>query len=169
MSRLPLSLSALSVLVAVVLWYLATVLEGNGVAEPRAGGANGVPEFGRQREESPVMGGAAALRCRQAESRMQALVDASQYCRRDEDCTIFDYGYPIECLTSVAKTEITALRLEYRQYERNCEFRVYYDCPSEPLERQPVCREGRCAVELRPLDDYLRDETLRHLGIDEQR
>ena len=100
---------------------------------------------------------------------MQALVEESRSCLRDEDCTIFDYGYPIQCLTSVAKSEITALRLEYRDYEKDCEHRVYYDCPSEPLEREPVCRNGRCEVELRTLDEYLRDETLQHLGIEEQR
>ena len=165
MNKLPLSTAAVSALIAIVLWYLAISLEGDArwvEPTPRSGDA---ASFGRQTGDSPVRGGAAALRCQNAERRMQDLVEQSRMCRSDDDCTIFDYGYPIQCLTSVATTEITALRIEYREYEADCEFRVYYDCPSEPLERHPVCRNDRCEVELRA-PDYLRDETLHHLGID---
>jgi hypothetical protein len=157
---------AISVVLAVVLWYVATLLEGDERWQPPAAETGGVASFARQTDDSPVRGGAAALRCQEAERRMQDLVQQSQMCRSDDDCTIFDYGYPIQCLTSVAKSEISALRIEYREYEANCEFRVYYDCPSDPLERHPVCRNNRCEVELRTLD-YLRDQTLQHLGIDE--
>lgn len=164
MNKLPLSTALLSVIVAVALWYVATLLEGD--RDLDTGGATDMPAFGREATDSPLRGGAAALRCQQSEQRMQDLVDDARYCVRDDDCTIFDYGYPIQCLTSVSKSEITHLRLEYREYEQNCEFRVYYDCPSEPLERTAVCRNNRCEVELRTLDD-LRDQTLQHLGIDE--
>ncbi|MDZ7644207.1 MAG: hypothetical protein U5K76_08370 [Woeseiaceae bacterium] len=103
---------------------------------------------------------------RSQERKIQALVADSRSCETDDDCTIFDYGYPIQCLTSVAKSEITRLRLQYREYEADCEFRVYYDCPSEPMERKPVCRNNRCEVELQT-HDLLRDETFEYLGIDE--
>lgn len=165
MNRLPLSTAAISVLVAVILWYIATSLEDDTrwlEAAPKSGDVAG---FGRQADDSPLHGGAAALRCQNAERSMQNLVEQSRMCRSDDDCTIFDYGYPIQCLTAVASAEISALRIEYRNYEANCEFRVYYDCPSEPLERHPVCRNNRCEVELRA-PDFLRDETLHHLGID---
>ena len=164
-NKLPFSTAAISVVAAVGLWLIATVLEDDSRWQPPAGDTGSVAGFGRQAADSPIRGGAAALRCQEAERSMQELVQQSQMCVSDDDCTIFDYGYPIQCLTSVAKSEITALRIKYRDYEANCEFRVYYDCPSEPLERHPVCRNNRCEVVLRTLD-YLRDETLQHLGID---
>jgi hypothetical protein len=102
--------------------------------------------------------------CGETEEALRALVDESQSCSVDDDCTIFDFGYPIQCLTSVAKSQITALRLEYRKYEQSCDYRVYYDCPSEPLERYPVCRNNHCTVELRTID-LLREETLDHIGV----
>jgi hypothetical protein len=68
-------------------------------------------------------------------------------------------------MTSVAMTEITALRLKYREYEAHCRFRVYYDCPTDGIERIAVCRNNQCAVELETID-ALRDETLHHIGIE---
>ena len=91
-------------------------------------------------------------------------VEEARYCTTDDDCTLFDYGYPIQCMTSVARSEITALRLQYRRYEESCEYRVYYDCPSGSLERQAVCRQNRCGVKLADIDP-LKDATLQHLGI----
>lgn len=165
MNKLPFSTAVISVVAAVGLWLLATMLEDESRWQAPAVDPKSIAGFGRQTEDSPVRGGAAALRCQESERKMQALVQQSQMCASDDDCTIFDYGYPIQCLTSVAKSEISALRIEYRHYEANCEFRVYYDCPSEPLERHPVCRNNRCEVVLRTLD-YLRDKTLQHLGIE---
>lgn len=167
MHRLPLSVTALSVIVAVVLWYFATLLEGERAAVD-APDAAAVPAFGRQQQESGLRAGRAAERCQQTEQRLQALVDESRYCATDDDCTIFDFGYPIQCLTSVAKSEITPLRHAFSEYHESCEFRVYYDCPSAPLERRPVCRRQRCEVVLDSLDD-LRNETLEHLGIEGER
>ena len=67
-------------------------------------------------------------------------------------------------MTSVAKSEITGLRLEYRRYEQSCDFRVYFDCPAEPMERRAVCQEYRCSVSLQTID-ILEEETLEYLGI----
>lgn len=162
MNKLPLPIALLSAVIAVVLWYVATLLEGDaGLVEPETPEVQ--PAFGRTTRETPVVGGRAELDCRQAEERMQALVDDARHCEVDADCTIFDYGYPIQCLTSVARSEITAIRLEYREYEKSCEYRVYYDCPSEPLERQAVCRNNRCEVQLGTLDG-LKEQTLEHIG-----
>ena len=88
----------------------------------------------------------------------------SQYCQTDEDCTLFDFGYPIQCLTSVSKSEITALRTAYRRYEDSCAYRVYYDCPSGDMEREAVCRSNRCEVDLVSMEPP-EAETLRHLGL----
>lgn len=165
MNKLPLPVLVLSVALAVVLWYIATLLEGDryGVVDPPA--ITTPPDFGRQQADSPVHGGAAALRCDRSEQNIQQQVDASRYCESDDECTIFDFGYPIQCLTSVAKSEITELRRAFDSYQQDCTFRVYYDCPAEPLEREAVCRNNRCEVELRTLDQ-LREQTLRHLGIE---
>lgn len=103
--------------------------------------------------------------CDVAENDMRQAVAESLSCNTDDDCTLFDYGYPIQCMTSVALTEITALRLQYREYEKSCRFRVYYDCPTDGVERIAVCRNNQCAVELGSID-ALRDETLHHIGIE---
>jgi hypothetical protein len=116
------------------------------------------------RPDTPVRVATDALSCSQAEMALQDKVSNAQYCSRDDDCTLFDYGYPIQCLTSVAKSEITALRLEYRNYESSCAYRVYYDCPSGDMRRQATCRNNRCDVELVSIDP-LQDATLQHLGI----
>jgi len=165
MNKLPLPIAVLSVAVAVVLWYVATLLEGDAQRLDDSHTPELPQAFGGAVGDTPVLGGSAALDCRRAERNMQAAVDDARHCNVDEDCTVFDYGYPIECMTSVAKSDITALRLEYRKYEKSCQYRVYYDCPSEPLEREAVCRNHRCEVELRTLDP-LKDETLHHIGID---
>lgn len=168
MKRLPYATALISIAIAVPLWLLATWLDsdtpwpakelapGNEIAR------NGV------RPDSPVahtMPNAAD--CVRTEDTLRARIDDSQYCTNDDDCTLFDYGYPIQCLTSVAKGEITALRLEYRNYEQNCEYRVYYDCPTGEMERRPVCHEHRCAVELQS-NEILEKETRDYLGIDKQ-
>lgn len=165
MNKLSMPVLLISVVLAVVLWYVATLLEGDRYAALKPPAASPPPQFGRQQSDSPVHGGAAALRCERSEQGIQRQVDASRYCSTDDDCTIFDFGYPIQCLTSVAKSEITHLRLAFENYQKDCAFRVYYDCPAEPLEREAVCRNNRCEVELRTLDQ-LREMTLRHLGID---
>jgi hypothetical protein len=107
------------------------------------------------------------MSCEQAEAGMVAMVDEARYCTTDDDCTLFDYGYPIQCLTSVNRAQITALRQEYRRYEASCSYRVYYDCPSGEMQREAVCRNNRCAVDL-VTDELLKDQTLRHLGIQDR-
>ena len=163
MKNLTSSTTAVSIVIAASLFVVASWIEGDRpVPEP----PESAPTFLREvRPDSAIRDELAMQSCREAETSLKETQEASQYCEVDADCTIFDYGYPIQCLTSVAQTEISALRLEYRNYEQSCSYRVYYDCPSEPLERHPVCRNNRCAVELRTLD-LLRDQTLEHLGID---
>ena len=108
------------------------------------------------------------LSCEKTENSLRDRIESARNCTVDSDCTLFDFGYPIDCMTSVAKSEITALRVEYRKYEQSCEFRVFFDCPAEPMKRRAVCQENRCSVSLQSVDS-LRDETLEHLGIGRSR
>lgn len=117
-----------------------------------------------RRPDTPVRVATDVVSCSQVEATLRSQVEGAQYCSSDDDCTLFDYGYPIQCLTSVAISEISALRLEYREYEKSCAYRVYYDCPSGEMERQAVCRDNRCKVDLISIDP-LKDATLQHLGI----
>jgi len=153
-----------SVVVAVGLWLVATLLEGDDRWLP----ADPVPSLDSRvsgpRPDSPLRTNTDSMSCQRVETDLIERVDAAQYCAADDDCTLFDFGYPIQCMTSVAKAEITALRLAYRDYEQSCAYRVYYDCPSGSMERQAVCRNNRCKVELSS-NEPLKDETLRHLGI----
>lgn len=167
MNRLPYATALVSVSLAVVLWLIATWLESDShwlVTEPAAGTPDAANEV---RPDTPLRTGPSAASCQRAEDALRAKVEDSQYCSNDDDCTLFDYGYPIQCLTSVAKIEITALRLEYRNYERSCEHRVYYDCPTGPMERRAVCRSNRCTVELESTE-ILEKETLDYLGLEPQ-
>jgi hypothetical protein len=104
------------------------------------------------------------LSCEETENSLRDRIGTARYCTTDGDCTLFDYGYPIDCMMSVAKSEITALRIEYRKYEQSCKYRVYFDCPAEPMVRRAVCQENRCSVSLQTIDN-LEDETLKYLGI----
>ena len=165
MKYLTSSTTSIAVVIAVVLFTVATWLEGD-PPPPEPVAPENTPTMSREvRPDTAVRDDRDSLSCRAAEEALRTRVEASQSCTVDEDCIIFDYGYPIQCLTSVAQREVTALRLEYRNYEQSCTHRVYYDCPSEPMERRPVCRNNRCVVELRTLD-LLKDQTLEYLGID---
>ena len=149
-------------MIAVILFSVATWIEGE--RPPPALPEREVTFDTTVRPDSAIRDDVAEQSCREAETGLIARVDAAQSCEVDADCIIFDYGYPVQCLTSVASSEISALRIEYRNYEQSCSFRVYYDCPSDPLERVPVCRNSRCAVELRTLD-ILKDRTYDHIGV----
>ena len=157
--------AALSIILAVILWGLATWLEGakNG---PKTPAVEAVQAFADEvTADSRLRSDGVLQSCREAENTIRRFVDASQNCEVDDDCTIFDYGYPIQCLTSIAKSEITTLRHEYDKYQQSCEYRVYYDCPSEPLQRKAVCRSSHCIVELQTVE-LLRDATLNHIGVE---
>ncbi len=155
----------ISILVAIVLWGLATWFEGER-SQPELPSVDAKRAFGNEvSPDTDLRTDGMIQSCMDAEANVLKLVEESQYCENNEECTIFDYGYPIQCLTSVATSAITSLRLEYRKYEQSCEYRVYYDCPAEPLQRRPVCRDNRCAVELHTLD-LLKDATLDHIGVD---
>ena len=138
----------LSAVVAVALWLLATL--GDLLLRPppprsvpAAGEAVGASE-----DRTRASAQAIPASCPDVEDNLETLVSESRACRTDDDCTLFDYGYPIDCMTSVAKTAIPALRTAYRQYDDSCEHRLFYDCPTEPFVRVPVCRNQRCTVEL---------------------
>ena len=154
----------ISAVAAVLLWLIATWFEDDARWLPTA--SESTPELVAApiRSDTPVRVNTDALSCQQTEEDMVGRVAESQYCTTDDDCTLFDYGYPIQCLTSVSKSEITALRLAYRRYEENCAYRVYYDCPSGDMQREAVCRNNRCEVDLVSIEPP-EAETLRHLGI----
>lgn len=165
MKQVPYATALFSVLAALVLWWVANLFEDDSRWMELAD--RSAPELPTQqrRTDSTVKIHTSVASCEQAEETLRQRVGNAQYCASDDDCTLFDYGYPIQCLTSVAKSEITALRLEYRNYEQSCAYRVYYDCPSGPAEREAVCRENRCEVDLVTID-LLKDETLQYLGIE---
>ena len=154
----------ISVVLAVLLWFAATLFEEDARWLPEVPEQAFETTMASPRQDTPVRLNTDELSCESAEANMVEMVSSAQYCATDDDCTLFDYGYPIQCMTSVAKSEISMLRLEYRRYEASCAYRVYYDCPTGPMEREAVCRNNRCEVEL-VTDEVLQDQTLRHLGI----
>lgn len=167
MNRLPFATAVISLTLAIGLWLIATWLEG----DSQWLAFDSVSDTGvstvEVRPDTPIQVSSDIADCEQAEDALRARVDEARYCSTDDDCTLFDYGYPIECLTSVAKNDITALRLEYRVYEQSCPYRVYYDCPTGDMERQAVCRSNRCAVELKSTE-VLEERTLDYLGIEQR-
>jgi len=165
MNRLPYATALISISLAIILWFIATRLEDDSRWLTMQEGAQPDLTMQQPRKDTPVQTTESVANCAQAEDVLRRKVESARYCSTDDDCTVADYGYPIQCLTSVAKSEISALRLEYRNYEKNCAFRVYYDCPSGQAERQAVCRNNRCEVDL-VTNDLLQDETLEYLGIE---
>ena len=165
MNRLPYATALISISLAVILWFIATRFEDESRWLTMQEGTP--PDLTMQQpgKDTPVQTTQNITNCEQAEDDLRGKVESAQSCTIDDDCTVADYGYPIQCLTSVAKSEITSLRLEYRNYEKNCAFRVYYDCPSGQARRQAVCRNNRCEVDL-VTTDLLEDETLEYLGIE---
>jgi hypothetical protein len=154
----------LSVAVAVVLWLLATVIEYRlQVSEPVAPTA--VEPLEDERADDFPAGDAAnaPMSCEASEERLNLVIDGARSCEVDDDCTLFDYGYPLDCMTSIAKSEIPLLREEYRKYDESCEYRVFYDCPTDPYVRLALCRNNRCIVELDRRDD-LQDSTLEQMN-----
>lgn len=165
MHRLPYATTIVSVVIAVALWLAATWLEDE--SRWSIGESSGEAPISTEqvRPDTPVRAGTDAASCEQAEAKLRASVDSAQYCATDDDCTLFDYGYPIQCMTSVAKEDIGALRAEYSNYERSCEYRVYYDCPTGRMQRHAVCQSNRCTVELRSTEG-LEEETLDYLRLE---
>jgi hypothetical protein len=165
MNRLPYATALISISLAIILWLIATRFEDESRWSLTRDGAQPALVMEKPRSDTPVQTLENTVNCELAEDALRRTVDSARYCSVDDDCTVADYGYPIECLTSVAKSEITALRLEYRNYEMNCAYRVYYDCPSGAAERRAVCRNQRCEVDL-VTNDLLQDKTLEYLGIE---
>jgi len=153
-----------SVAAAVILWMVATWFEDDSRWLPADSNNQVLTQPQSPRPDTPVKTATDVLSCEQSETLLNEDVAAARYCSTDEDCTLFDYGYPIQCMTSVSKEQITALRQAYRRYENSCSYRVYYDCPTGEMARMPVCQNNQCEVELRS-SDPLQDATLQHLGI----
>ena len=158
------SITLLSVALAVLLWLAATWFEDDSRWLPKDTSQQTDLSLDMPRPDTPLRANTNELSCQQVEAGLMQDVAVSQYCSANEDCTLFDYGFPIQCMTSVSKQKVTALRMGYRNYEQSCAYRVYYDCPSGNMERRAVCRSNRCEVELVTIDP-LKDATLKHLGI----
>ncbi|MEE3236811.1 MAG: hypothetical protein VX236_05810 [Pseudomonadota bacterium] len=154
----------LSIALAVLLWLAATWFEDDSRWLPKDTSQQTGLSLEMPRPDTPLRANTNELSCQQVEAELMQDLAASQYCSTNEDCTLFDYGFPIQCMTSVSKQKITALRMAYQNYEQSCAYRVYYDCPSGNMERRAVCRSNRCEVELVTIDP-LKDATLKHLGI----
>lgn len=154
----------IAVILAVLLWLAATLMEDDSRWLPAAPPDAVDTTLAMPRSDTPLRLNTDALSCGQVEADLTQQVEEARHCATDDDCTLFDFGYPIQCMTSVSKDEITALRLAYRNYEQSCAYRVYYDCPSGEFERQAVCRNSRCSVDLVG-SEPLQDETLHHIGI----
>ena len=167
MQRSTFTTASISIVVAVTLFLVASWFEDDSRWLPDEPPNALSTTADTPRDDSPLRTTNIAGGCDRAEAMLIEKVDEAQSCSSDDECTLFDYGYPIQCLTSVSKLHITALRLQYRQYEDSCPFRVYYDCPTGSMERVPVCRNKRCAVDL-VTPEILQDETLDHLGIRER-
>lgn len=145
MQKSTINILRLSAVVALGLWLLATLGEMM-LRPPPPPPAPAVPEESveQRRGEAPAL----PASCPAVEDNLESLVAESRDCETDDDCTLFDYGYPIDCMTSVAKSAIPGLRTAYKQYDESCEHRLFYDCPTDPFVRVPVCRNKRCSVEL---------------------
>jgi len=159
-------IGVLSLVAAVLLWLIATWFEDDSRWQISNSGPTVAADLSAPRTDTPVRTATDVMSCQQSEASLKDSVEGARFCSTDNDCTLFDYGYPIQCMTSVSKSEITSLRMQYRDYEKSCAYRVYYDCPSGEMERMPICRNNRCEVELMTLDP-LQDETLQHLGLKE--
>lgn len=155
-----------SVVLAVPLWLIATWFEDDSRWMPPEPPPKVDTELQSSRDYTPVRARTDILSCEQTEARLKARVEGARSCSTSADCTLFDFGYPIQCMTSVSKSAISALRLDYQNYEQSCTYRVYYDCPSGDMERTPVCKDNLCAVELTTIDP-LQDATLQYLGIED--
>jgi hypothetical protein len=157
----------LSAVIAVVLWMMATAVEmhlqRNAALQRILTEPSNEPKTGTGKVIEPD-----SSSCQDIELRLRRTIDDARFCSTDDDCTLFDYGYPIDCMTSVAKSQISLLREEYSHYDEKCRYRVFYDCPTEPYVRLALCRNNRCVVEL-DRNDALQDSTLDLPGEDEPR
>jgi hypothetical protein len=162
MNRLPLAIAALTALLAVVLWFIATMLERKADEQILAAHMEQQSSHSMRTEsgqDGDLEVATTDSDCTAVENDLRIVIEGSKSCRRDSDCAVFDYGYPIECMTSVARSEISSLRESFKTYHESCEYRVYYDCPTGEAQRQAVCRERQCEIELVDVD-ALTEETI---------
>ena len=165
MDRLPLAVTLVSIAIAFVLWFIAYSLESDSRWMPDGFNNQDQLDWMRPAVDTPVRTNEQTESCLQTEDNLRTSVEVARLCTSNSDCTLFDYGYPIQCMTSVSKSKITALRLAYRNYEQQCAYRVYYDCPTGDMDRTPVCENNLCTVKLSG-NEVLTEETLDYLGID---
>lgn len=144
MQKSTINVLRVSVVVAIGLWLVATLGEMVLRPPPPPESAFAGPKANVEQPQPAAL----PPSCPAVEDNLEVLVAESLACRTDDDCTLFDYGYPIDCMTSVAKDAVPGLRRAYKQYDESCEHRLFYDCPTEPFVRVPVCRSNRCTVEL---------------------
>ena len=128
----------ISVVAAVILWLVATWFEDDARWLPAEPSAQVDTQWQSRRPDTPVKTSTDVLSCEQSEMRLNENVAAARYCSNDDECTLFDYGYPNQCMTSVSKEQITALRIAYRSYENSCSYRVYYDGPFSSSSMKPA-------------------------------
>lgn len=156
MNRLPATSIIVSAVLALTMWMFITWFQQPPMIQMPTAPTPAVTGIVPEVYEVPA--------CDDVEAEMRKLVQNSRGCNENSDCAIFDYGYPIECLTSVAKRSIPSLRREFRRYHASCEYRVYYDCPTGDMQRIAVCRQNRCEIDLVTIDS-LQDATLDYLQI----
>ena len=99
MNRLPYATALISVTVAVALWIIATWLEGDPPWIVPGPDAETGPVAANVRPDTPVQTVPEVSGCELAEDALRVKVDRARYCSTDDDCTLFDYGYPIQSLT----------------------------------------------------------------------
>ena len=165
MNKLPLATAALAAVAALALWLLALYLEDDSHWVPPVASSSQVSGEGAGRITPDSAVAIDVPACEVVEDRLRSTVAESRACVSDRDCAVFDYGYPIDCMTSVARAEISTLRQEFSEYHASCEYRVYFDCPTGAAQRHAVCREQQCTIDLVTIDS-LQDDTLDHLGLD---
>jgi len=161
MNRLPLATALLSAALAAALWFIASWLQPD-AQWPLPDRSAGISAPGETMPARQMAIPDEAENCETVENELRETLGRSKSCSADADCAIFDYGYPIECLTSVARSQIPSLRKEFQRYHQSCEYRVYFDCPTGEMRREPVCRSNQCTVEL-VAPDSLTEDTLKHL------
>jgi hypothetical protein len=167
MNRMPVNTTLLAVVIATLLFLVANYFDDKSRWMPKEPAPRAAMNPVRlPGPDEPISTIDSTGICDRAERELLQTVDNSRLCSSDDDCTLVDFGYPIQCMTSVAKDDITTLRLHFKNYESSCRFRVYYDCPTEGAERLAVCRNHQCTVELETIES-LRDQTLDFLGIDQ--
>ena len=92
----------LSIALAVLLWLVATWFEDDSRWLPKDTSQQTGLLLEMPRPDTLLRVNTNELSCQQVEAELMQDLAASQYCSTNEDCTLFDYGFPIQCMTSVS-------------------------------------------------------------------